>query len=70
MLLRLFRSALVEEVQCKFQKPTDAVTGNPLVLKLAVSYARQAEGYNPLRNILGFLIEQVRIFNKKRCELL
>lgn len=65
LLLRLFRSALVEEVQCKFQKPTDAVTGNPLVLKLAVSYARQAEGHNPLRNILGFLIEKV--LNDNTC---
>lgn len=59
LLLRLFRSALFEEVQCKFQKPIDAITGNPLVLRLAVSFARQAEGHNPLRNILGFLIEKV-----------
>lgn len=60
LLLRLFRSALFEEVQSKFQKPVDAVTGNPLVLRLAVAFARQAEGHNPLRNILGFLIEKVR----------
>ncbi|KAK6643236.1 hypothetical protein RUM43_004741 [Polyplax serrata] len=59
LLLRLFRSALYEEVQTKLQKPIEVITGNPLVLRLAVAFARQAEGHNPLRNILGFLIEKV-----------
>lgn len=64
LLLRLFRAALYEEVQSRFQIPMDAVTCNPLVLRLVVNYARQAEGHNPLRNILGFLIEKVWEFDE------
>ncbi|EEB12424.1 ras GTP-ase activating protein with iq motif, putative [Pediculus humanus corporis] len=63
LLLRLFRLALFEEVQNKFQKPVDAITGNSLVLRLAVAFTRQ--NHNPLKNILGFLIEKV--LNDKVC---
>ncbi|XP_048514358.1 ras GTPase-activating-like protein IQGAP1 isoform X2 [Athalia rosae] len=59
LLLKLFRSALQEEIRCKFQKPSEVVTGNPLVLKMVVNYARQLNGQNSLRQIVGPIIEKV-----------
>lgn len=45
--------------RCKFQKPSEVVTGNPLVLKMAVNYARQLNGQTALREILGPIIEKI-----------
>ncbi|XP_012270076.1 ras GTPase-activating-like protein IQGAP1 [Orussus abietinus] len=59
LLLKLFKSALQEEIRCKFQKPSEVVTGNPLVLKMVVNYARQLNGQKALRQIVGPIIEQV-----------
>ncbi|PSN41711.1 Ras GTPase-activating-like protein IQGAP2 [Blattella germanica] len=59
LLLKLFKTALEEEVRCKFTKPSDAVTGNPLVLKMVVNYSRQLSKQNALRDIVGPLILQV-----------
>ncbi|XP_015122620.1 ras GTPase-activating-like protein IQGAP1 [Diachasma alloeum] len=58
LLLKLFGRALQEEIRSKFQKPSEVVTGNPLVLKMVVHYARQLNG-RALRQILGPVIERV-----------
>ncbi|XP_016921594.2 ras GTPase-activating-like protein IQGAP1 isoform X1 [Apis cerana] len=59
LLLKLFGSALKEEIRCKFQKPSEVVTGNPLVLKMVVNYARQLNGQRALRQIVGPIIEKI-----------
>uniref|UniRef100_A0A1B6DIS6 Ras-GAP domain-containing protein n=1 Tax=Clastoptera arizonana TaxID=38151 RepID=A0A1B6DIS6_9HEMI len=59
LLLKLFQHALHEEIRCKFTSPSDVMCGEPLVLKMAVYYARKQAGQNPLRNILGPLIQKV-----------
>ncbi|XP_076391557.1 ras GTPase-activating-like protein IQGAP1 isoform X1 [Megachile rotundata] len=59
LLLKLFGSALQEEIRCKFQKPSEVVTGNPLVLKMVVNYARQLHGQRALRQIVGPIIEKI-----------
>ncbi|XP_015599510.1 ras GTPase-activating-like protein IQGAP1 [Cephus cinctus] len=59
LLLKLFRSALQEEIRCKFQKPSEVVTGNPVVLKMVVNYARQVNGQRALRQIVGPIIEKI-----------
>ncbi|KAK2582629.1 hypothetical protein KPH14_004911 [Odynerus spinipes] len=59
LLLKLFGSALQEEIRCKFQKPSEVVTGDPLVLKIVVNYARQLNGQRALRQIVGPIIEQI-----------
>lgn len=45
--------------RCKCEKLSDAVTSNPMVLKMAVNYARQHSGQNALRTMVGPLIERV-----------
>ncbi|KAH0541195.1 hypothetical protein KQX54_021250 [Cotesia glomerata] len=59
LLLKLFGKSLEEEIRSKFQKPSEVVTGNPLVLKMVVNYARQLNGQRALRQILGPVIEKV-----------
>nr|XP_050869767.1 ras GTPase-activating-like protein IQGAP1 isoform X2 [Vespula vulgaris] len=59
LLLKLFGSALQEEIRCKFQKPSEVVTGDPLVLKIVVNYARQLNGQRALRQIVGPIIEKI-----------
>jgi len=61
LLLKLFEKALHYEVEEKFKKPSDASTGHPVVLKLAISYARQTGGSHPLQYILAPLIYKVCI---------
>lgn len=45
--------------RCKFTKPSDVVTGNPLVLRMVVNYSRQMSSQNALRDVVGPLILQV-----------
>lgn len=60
LLLRLFRNALIEEVQLKVDKIQDISTGNPTVIKIVVTYYRGAQGnQNSLKTLLGPLIQQV-----------
>ncbi|XP_046403125.1 ras GTPase-activating-like protein IQGAP1 [Ischnura elegans] len=59
LLLKLFKSALEEEVRWKIEKVSDTFMGNPLVLKLVIKYARQHSGQNCLQSIIGPLVEQV-----------
>nr|XP_018903621.1 PREDICTED: ras GTPase-activating-like protein IQGAP1 [Bemisia tabaci] len=59
LLLKLLRTSLEEEIQNKFDSVHDVITGNPLVLKVAVNYARHKFGQQSLRVILGPLIKKV-----------
>ena len=59
LLLKLFKTALIEEVSTRFDKINDVVAGNPLVVKLVISYNRTGRGGYGLKELLGPLIKQV-----------
>ncbi|CAG2054463.1 unnamed protein product [Timema podura] len=59
LLLKLFRSALHEEIRNNYEKLSDVMMANPLVLKLVVSFSRQFAGANSLRTILGPLVDYI-----------
>ena len=59
LLLKLFKTALIEEVSTRFDKINDVVAGNPLVVKLVISYNRSGRGGYGLKELLGPLIKQV-----------
>lgn len=59
LLLKLFRYCLEEEINSKISKPMDVITGNPMVLKMAVNHARQMTGLTSLRNIVGPLVDKM-----------
>ncbi|KAG8449946.1 hypothetical protein GDO86_016578 [Hymenochirus boettgeri] len=59
LLLKLFRTALQEEIDSKVDKVQDIVTGNPTVVRLLVSFYRSARGQNALRQILGNVVKEV-----------
>ena len=57
---QLFKTALEEEVQEKVLHPADIVTGNPLVIRMIISFYRVGGGgKQSLVDILGPLITQV-----------
>uniref|UniRef100_A0ACB8G8I6 Uncharacterized protein n=1 Tax=Sphaerodactylus townsendi TaxID=933632 RepID=A0ACB8G8I6_9SAUR len=59
LLLQLFQSALQEEIRLKVDRPSDILTGNPTVIRLVVSFYRNARGQNALRQILGGAVQEV-----------
>lgn len=59
LLLKLFRTALEEEINSKVDRMTDIVTGNPLVVKMIVGFNRNQRGQNALREMLNPLITRV-----------
>ncbi|KAM3918670.1 ras GTPase-activating-like protein IQGAP3 [Leptodactylus fuscus] len=59
LLLRLFRTALLEEINSKVDRIQDIITGNPTVIRLLVSFYRSARGQNALRQILGNVVKEV-----------
>ncbi|KAL8562627.1 hypothetical protein ACOMHN_011199 [Nucella lapillus] len=59
LLLKLFRTALEEEINSKVDKMTDIVTGNPLVVKMIVGFNRNQRGQNALRDMLNPIITGV-----------
>uniref|UniRef100_UPI00398E9324 ras GTPase-activating-like protein IQGAP3 n=1 Tax=Pristiophorus japonicus TaxID=55135 RepID=UPI00398E9324 len=59
LLLRLFTTALREEIKSKVDRVHEIVTGNPMVTKLVVSFYRNVRGQNALREILGPVIREV-----------
>ncbi|XP_056402136.1 ras GTPase-activating-like protein IQGAP3 [Hyla sarda] len=59
LLLRLFRTALQEEITSKVDRIQDIITGNPTVIRLLVSFYRSARGQNALRQILGNVVKEV-----------
>ncbi|XP_063225075.1 ras GTPase-activating-like protein IQGAP1 isoform X2 [Bacillus rossius redtenbacheri] len=59
LFLKLLEGALHEEVRYKFEKLSDVMSGNSMVLKLATNYTRQNAAQNSLRSMLGPLVEHV-----------
>ncbi|XP_017925048.1 ras GTPase-activating-like protein IQGAP1 [Manacus vitellinus] len=59
LLLRLFQTALQEEIKSKVDQIHEIVTGNPTVIKMVVSFNRGARGQNALRQILGPVVKEI-----------
>ncbi|XP_067878649.1 ras GTPase-activating-like protein IQGAP1 isoform X2 [Heterodontus francisci] len=59
LLLRLFTTALREEIKSKVDQVREIVTGNPTVTKLVVSFYRNVRGQNALREILGPVVKEI-----------
>ncbi|XP_074836699.1 ras GTPase-activating-like protein IQGAP3 [Carettochelys insculpta] len=59
LLLQLFKTALREEIRSKVDQPRDILTGNPTVIRLVVSFYRNARGQNALRQILGEPVQEI-----------
>uniref|UniRef100_A0A8C1XBD6 IQ motif containing GTPase activating protein 2 n=1 Tax=Cyprinus carpio TaxID=7962 RepID=A0A8C1XBD6_CYPCA len=59
LLLKLFESALQEEIKSKVDHIQEIVTGNPTVIKLVLSFYRGARGQNALRQLLGPVVKEI-----------
>ncbi|XP_078527152.1 ras GTPase-activating-like protein IQGAP3 isoform X1 [Lissotriton helveticus] len=59
LLLQLFKTALQEEIKSKVDHIQEIVTGNPMVIKLVVSFYRNGRGQNALREILENVVRDV-----------
>ncbi|XP_017663897.1 PREDICTED: ras GTPase-activating-like protein IQGAP3 [Lepidothrix coronata] len=59
LLLQLFKVALQEEVRSKVDHVHDILMGNATVIRLVVSFYRNARGQNALRQILGGPVQEV-----------
>uniref|UniRef100_A0A8C1EFR1 IQ motif containing GTPase activating protein 2 n=1 Tax=Cyprinus carpio carpio TaxID=630221 RepID=A0A8C1EFR1_CYPCA len=59
LLLKLFESALREEIKSKVDHIQEIVTGNPTVIKMVLSFYRGARGQNALRQLLGPVVKEI-----------
>uniref|UniRef100_A0AAR2KIM5 IQ motif containing GTPase activating protein 1 n=1 Tax=Pygocentrus nattereri TaxID=42514 RepID=A0AAR2KIM5_PYGNA len=59
LLLKLFKTALQEEIKSKVDQIQEIVTGNPTVIKMVVSFNRGARGQNALRQILSPVVKEI-----------
>lgn len=59
LLLKLFKTALEEEIHSKVDQIQDIVTGNPTVIKMVVSFNRSARGQNTLRHLLAPVVKEI-----------
>ncbi|XP_076995508.1 ras GTPase-activating-like protein IQGAP2 isoform X2 [Tamandua tetradactyla] len=59
LLLKLFKTALEEEIKSKVDQVQDIVTGNPTVIKMVVSFNRSARGQNALRQLLAPVVRDI-----------
>uniref|UniRef100_A0A668AUD9 IQ motif containing GTPase activating protein 2 n=1 Tax=Myripristis murdjan TaxID=586833 RepID=A0A668AUD9_9TELE len=59
LLLKLFKTALEEEVKSKVDQIQDIATGNPTVIKMVVSFNRGARGHNILRQLLAPVVKDI-----------
>uniref|UniRef100_A0A3Q2P197 IQ motif containing GTPase activating protein 2 n=1 Tax=Fundulus heteroclitus TaxID=8078 RepID=A0A3Q2P197_FUNHE len=59
LLLKLFKTALEEEINSKVDQIQDIVTGNPTVVKMVVSFNRGARGHNTLRQLLAPVVKEI-----------
>ncbi|XP_073670718.1 ras GTPase-activating-like protein IQGAP2 isoform X2 [Paramisgurnus dabryanus] len=59
LLLKLFESALREEIKSKVDHIQEIVTGNPTVIKMVLSFYRVARGQNALRQLLGPVVKEI-----------
>ncbi|XP_066272351.1 ras GTPase-activating-like protein IQGAP1 isoform X4 [Branchiostoma lanceolatum] len=56
LLLKLFKTALQEEINNKVDKMMEIVTGNPMVIKMVVTFNRGTRGQSSLREIIQPLV--------------
>uniref|UniRef100_A0A4W3GFE5 IQ motif containing GTPase activating protein 2 n=1 Tax=Callorhinchus milii TaxID=7868 RepID=A0A4W3GFE5_CALMI len=59
LLLKLFKTALEEEITSKVNQVQDIVTGNPTVIKMVVTFNRSARGQNALRQLLAPVVKEI-----------
>ncbi|XP_072106291.1 ras GTPase-activating-like protein IQGAP1, partial [Mobula birostris] len=59
LLLKLFKTALQEEIKSKVDQIHEIITGNPTVIKMVVSFNRGARGQNALRQILAPVVKEI-----------
>ncbi|XP_030647761.1 ras GTPase-activating-like protein IQGAP2 isoform X2 [Chanos chanos] len=59
LLLKLFETALQEEIKSKVDQIQDIVTGNPTVIKMVVSFNRGARGQSALRQLLAPVVKEI-----------
>uniref|UniRef100_A0ABM5FTN1 Ras GTPase-activating-like protein IQGAP2 isoform X1 n=1 Tax=Pogona vitticeps TaxID=103695 RepID=A0ABM5FTN1_9SAUR len=59
LLLKLFKTALEEEIHSKVDQIQDIVIGNPTVIKMVVSFNRGARGQNTLRQLLAPVVKEI-----------
>ncbi|KAI6660664.1 Ras GTPase-activating-like IQGAP1 [Oopsacas minuta] len=60
LLLQLFETALLKEVESKVERIDDVITGNPTVIKLIISFTRRMDyQLHSLKLILGPLVRKV-----------
>ncbi|XP_072462483.1 ras GTPase-activating-like protein IQGAP2 isoform X2 [Notamacropus eugenii] len=59
LLLKLFKTALEEEIKSKVDQVQEIVTGNPTVIKMVVSFNRGARGQNSLRQLLAPVVKEI-----------
>ncbi|KAL6114330.1 iqgap2 [Pungitius sinensis] len=59
LLIKLFKTALEEEINSKVDQMQDIVTGNPTVIKMVVSFNRGARGQNTLRQLLAPVVKDI-----------
>ncbi|XP_069793871.1 ras GTPase-activating-like protein IQGAP2 isoform X2 [Narcine bancroftii] len=59
LLLKLFKTALEEEIKSKVDQVQDIVTGNPTVIKMVVTFNRGTRGQNALRQLLAPVVKEI-----------
>uniref|UniRef100_UPI00358EC297 ras GTPase-activating-like protein IQGAP1 n=1 Tax=Myxine glutinosa TaxID=7769 RepID=UPI00358EC297 len=60
LILKLFCTALQEEIKSKVDELQEIVKGNPTVVKMVVKFHRMVRGQNALREILSPLVDIVQ----------
>ena len=66
LLLRLFKTALEEEVMKKVDKISDIVSGNPMVIKMIVGFYKSGSGQIALRHSIYIRTQK---YSRIRCLL-
>ncbi|XP_062516827.1 ras GTPase-activating-like protein IQGAP2 isoform X2 [Corticium candelabrum] len=59
LMLKLFETALKEEVASKVDELKEIITGNPTVIKMVVHFNRGARGQSQLRDLLEPLVSDI-----------
>jgi len=67
LLLKLFRTALQEEIESKVDKMKEIATGNPLVIRMVVSFNRGQKGTSCLREMFEKLV--LDVMNNKNLNI-
>ncbi|XP_031561536.1 ras GTPase-activating-like protein IQGAP1 isoform X2 [Actinia tenebrosa] len=59
LLLRLFETALRQEICSKVDQPVEIITGNPTVIRMVVHFNRGQRGQSSLRDLLQPLVNDI-----------